>query len=305
MARFLGLRVLQSMALMFGVLLLVFLMVRVTGNPVSLMVSREATAEQRAAFIALKGLDRPVLEQFFSYMSTILRGDLDKSLSLGIPNTILIAQRLPATIELAFISMLLALTVAIPLGLISGMYPNSPVDIIARVISLAGQTMPTYWLAMILILVFAVNLRLLPSFGRDGFKSLILPAIALAIGLTGQLLRLIRASVLENRQQGYVRTAYSKGLSRRSVSFFHIFPNVLVPLISVLGVQFTYLLGGSVYIETVFSWPGLGSLLNNAINSSDFPLVQAISLVIALMVITVNLLTDVLYHYVDPRMRNR
>jgi peptide/nickel transport system permease protein len=303
MLRYLIFRLLQSAALLFGILVLVFMMVRVTGDPVSLLISREATNEQREAFSALYGFDRPLHEQFLRYMGNLLQGDLDQSQSLGLPNLDLILQRLPATIELAFGSLILALSVAVPLGIASGMYRNSLLDLLARTLGLAGQTIPSYWLAMILILVFAVNLNLLPSFGRDGFRSLILPAVALALAQTGQLVRLIRASVIEVKQENYIRTAHAKGLSARTISWNHILPNVLVPLISVVGVQFTYLLGGSVYIETVFSWPGLGSLLNTAINGSDFALVQAITIFLATFVIAVNFLTDLLYTWADPRIR--
>jgi peptide/nickel transport system permease protein len=303
MLRYLTLRVAQSVALLFGILVLTFVMVRVTGDPVALMLGRQATQEQRAEFRALYGFDRPLSEQFFTYLGRVLRGDLDRSFSLGAPNAELIGQRLPATLELALTALFLALAAAIPLGLLSGMRPNSPIDLLARGISLVGQSVPAYWLAMVLILVFAVQLRLLPSFGRDGIQSLILPASALALGQAGQLVRLIRSTVLEVQQESYIRTAHAKGLSPRAISLTHILPNVAVPLVSVVGVDFTYLLGGSVYIETVFAWPGLGSLLNNAINGSDFPLVQAITLVIALFVIVVNLLTDLLYRAVDPRIR--
>lgn len=303
MIRYLLLRFLQSLALLFGILVLVFVMVRITGDPVALMVAREATNEQREQFRALYGFDRPIHEQFITYIGRLLRGDLDRSLSLGIPNAELIMQRLPATFELAITSLLLALAVAIPLGIISGMRPGGLFDFIARTLSLAGQTVPSFWLAMVLILIFAVNLRLFPSFGRSSIESLVLPTLALALAQTGQLVRLIRASVLDVRHEPYIRTAHAKGLSRNAIMRYHILPNVAVPLVSVIGIQFTYLMGGSVYVETVFSWPGLGSLLNNAINGSDFPLIQSITIFIALFVISINFLTDLLYTWVDPRIR--
>lgn len=305
MMRFLLFRFLQSFALLFGVLTLVFLMVRLTGDPVSLMVAREATQEQREAFRAAYGLDRPVHEQYLDYMGGILQGDLGDSLRQRIPNMVLIGQRLPATFELALAALVLAVGVAVPLGVIAGMYPGTWIDALARLFGLIGQTLPSFWLAMILIIVFAVNLRMFPSFGRDSFASLILPTIALSLGAMGHLVRLTRSAVLEVRQEHYIRTARAKGLRSQWVAIRHIAPNAAIPLVSVIGIQFTYLLGGSVYIETIFSWPGLGSLLNNAISDNDFPLVQAITIFIALFAIAINFLTDILYGWLDPRIRLR
>lgn len=305
MARFFLMRLLRSAALMIGILALVFAMVRLTGDPAALMLGRVATDEQRAAFREANGFNRPVHVQFFDYIGAIARGDLGMSLSLGLPNNTLIAQRLPATLELAVASLLIAIGIAIPLGVISGMLPRSPFDYLARLLGLAGQVIPSFWLGMILILVFAVQLRLLPSFGRDSFQSLILPAVALGLGTMGQLVRLTRATVLEVRSENYIRTARAKGLPPQRIARDHIIPNTAIPLVSVIGVQFTYLLGGSVYIESIFSWPGLGSLLNNAINDSDFALVQAITIFIALFAISMNFVTDVLYSLLDPRTRQR
>jgi ABC-type dipeptide/oligopeptide/nickel transport system permease component len=303
MARFLISRLIQSLLLLGGVLVLVFFMVRLTGDPASLMLAREATAEQREAFRDAYGLNRPLIVQFGDYLFGVLRGDLGMSLRLNIPNTNLIMQRLPATLELAIAALLLATAIAIPLGILSGMYPGSPADFLARGLGLAGQTIPSFWLAMILIIVFAVNLRLLPSFGRDTVASLVLPAFALALGGMGQLVRLTRSAVLEILSENYVRTAHAKGVPTSQVAFRHIAPNATIPLVSVIGIQFTYLLGGSVYIETIFSWPGLGSLLNNAINDSDYPLVQAITIFIALFAISIHFLTDLMYGWLDPRIR--
>jgi peptide/nickel transport system permease protein len=212
-------------------------------------------------------------------------------------------QRLPATFELAVASLIFAVIVAVPLGVIGGMNPGKPVDALVRTVGLAGQTIPTFWLAMLLIIFFAVELRLLPSFGRDSFKSIILPAIALGFGVLGQLVRLTRSAVLEIRSADFVRTAKAKGLRQSLVAARHVLPNVAIPLISVLGIDFTYLLGGSVYIETIFAWPGLGGLLNDAVRDSDFPLVQGITIFISLFAIGIQLLTDILYGWVDPRIR--
>jgi peptide/nickel transport system permease protein len=305
MLSFLLQRVFQSLLLILGVLLLVFLMVRLTGDPVALMVSRQATPEQREAVRVAMGFDQPLVVQFARYMGGVLQGDLGRSNSLGLPNLALIFQRLPATFELAISSLLLAVVVAIPLGIAGGMFPGSFWDWLGRTIGLAGQTIHSVWLAMLLIFVFAVQLRWLPSFGRDGWESLILPMIALSLGTIGQLVRLTRSSILEIRRENFIRTAHAKGLSGTRVAWNHLAPNVAIPLISIIGVDFTYLLGGSVYIESVFAYPGLGSLLSNAIGDSDFALVQAITIFIALFAISMNLITDLLYGIFDPRIRQR
>lgn len=292
-----------AFTLMMGVLMLVFFMVRVTGDPVSLMLSREATDEQRAAFRAEYGLDRPLIIQMFDYLAGVARGDLGMSLRISRPNLELILQRLPATFELAFAALLISLCIALPLGVLAGQQPGSFADGLARTVGLLGQTVPSFVLAIMLILLFAVRLRWLPSFGRDGLESLILPAFALSLATAGQLTRLTRSVIMEIRSEAYIRTARAKGLSARQVATRHLLPNAAIPLISVIGIQFTYLLGGSVYIETIFSWPGLGSLLNTAISDSDFPLVQAITIFIAFFAIAMHLVTDVLYGWIDPRLR--
>jgi ABC-type dipeptide/oligopeptide/nickel transport system permease component len=296
-------RLLQSLLLLIGVLILVFFMVRLTGDPAALMVHRDATREQLEAFREAHGLNKPVYVQFVDYFTGVLSGDLGDSLQLHIPNAELMRQRLPATLELTFAALLLSLSLAIPLGILGGLYPYTKVDFLVRTIGMAGQTIPSFWLAMILIIVFAVNLRWLPSFGRDGLASLILPAVATSIGSIGTLTRLTRSIVLEIRSEEYIRTAHAKGLSPRLVALRHIAPNVAIPLLSVISISLTYSLGGSVYIETVFAWPGIGRLLNDAIVSSDFPLIQAITLLISIVAIVINLVTDVLYTVLDPRIR--
>jgi ABC-type dipeptide/oligopeptide/nickel transport system permease component len=303
MLRYLFFRIAQSLLLLIGVLALVFLMVRLTGDPAALMLSREATPEQLEAFRELNGMNRPVMVQLLDYFAGILRGDLGDSMQMDLPNSDLISQRLPATLELATTALLLALVVALPLGILSGMSPGTFVDYIARGLGLAGQTIPSFWLAMILILVVAVNVPWIPTFGRDGVNSLILPASALGLAGMGQLVRLTRSVVLEVRSENYIRTARAKGLHPYKVAWRHIMPNVAIPLVSVIGIQYTYLLGGSIYIETVFAWPGLGGLLNDAVNGSDFPLIQAITIFIGIFAIAVNLLTDIVYSLLDPRIR--
>lgn len=305
MIKFAVRRTLESVLLMLGVLVLVFFMVRLTGDPVSLIIPMDAPMEQREAFRELMGLNEPLVVQFGSYMLDAVQGDLGTSLRRrGEANLDIILARLPATVQLAFAALAFAVLVAVPLGLAGGMRPGSLIDRVARGVGLAGQTIPSFWLGMLLIVLFAVTLRWLPSFGRDGFSSLILPAVALGFAGMGQLVRLTRSAVLDVRRADYVRTAYAKGMQGARVSFRHVLPNVAIPIVSVLGIQFTYLLGGSVYIEVVFAWPGLGSLLESAVRDADFPLVQAITIFISLFAISIHLITDLLYGVLDPRLRH-
>ena len=282
---------------------MVFFMLRVTGDPVSLMVSRNASAEQVEAFRVEMGFDRPMIVQFFDFAFHALRLDFGNSLHYNLPALPLILERLPATIELAGVSLLLSMVIGIPLGLVGGTNPGSIWDSIARLVGLLGQTVPNFWLALILIIVFAVNLGWFPSFGRDEAASVILPAFSLSVFTMGQLVRLTRSAVLEIRGEDYIRTANSKGLRPYIIYVRHILRNAAIPLVSVLGVQFGYLLSGSIYIETIFSWPGIGRLLADSIGVRDFTMVQAIAFFTSLVVVALNFLTDIFYALLDPRIR--
>ncbi|MCX7740485.1 MAG: ABC transporter permease [Meiothermus sp.] len=298
-------RSLQSLLLLAGALVLVFFLVRLTGDPVALMLPKEADAAQREAFRQAMGLDQPLLVQFGRYFLGVLQGDLGRSLRSQQANLELILERLPATLELALGAFAFILLLALPLGLMAGMYPGSLLDRLALGLAFAGQVVPNFWLGMLLILWFAVGLGWLPSFGRDGPASLVLPAVALGFGGLGQMLRLTRTATLEARSADYLRTARAKGLGPLSLALRHLLPNLAIPLVSVAGLQLTYLLGGSVYIETIFAWPGLGGLLNTAIQDADFPLVQAITLFIACFAIGLQLISDLLYAWLDPRIQHR
>ena len=297
-------RLLESALLMLGVLVLVFFLVRLTGDPVSLILPMDATVSQREAMRELMGLNESLPAQLFSLVGGALRGDLGTSLRRrGEANSGIIAERLPATFQLAFAALLFAVVIGVPLGVAAGMNPGGVVDRLARALALAAQTVPSFALGMLLIVLFAVTLRWLPSFGRDSFASLILPMVALGFGGMGQLLRLTRSAVLDVRRADFVRTARAKGARQLRVALRHVLPNVAIPIVSVLGVQFTYLLGGSVYIEVVFAWPGIGSLLEGAVRDADFPLVQAITVLFAFIAVSIHLLTDLLYALLDPRLR--
>ena len=276
---------------------------RLTGDPASLMVPKEAPAEQKEAFREAMGFNRPLHIQFFDYAFGMLQGDFGNSLRFRKSSLELILSRLPATFYLATAALLFAVVIAVPIGIIGGSNPGSAVDSIGRALGLLGQTIPNFWLALILILIFAVGLGWFPSFGRDTPRSVVLPAIALGFASMGQLVRLTRSSVLEIRNEDYIRTARSKGISQFKIGARHVFRNASLALVSVISIQYSYLLGGSIYIETIFAWPGLGNLLQQAVDGRDFPLVQAIAFFISFFVIALTLLTDVAYALIDPRIR--
>lgn len=306
-------RFFQSILILLGVLVIVFFMLRLTGDPTSLMVSRDATAEQRALAREQLGFNRPLYVQFGEFLGGALVGDFGTSARYRQPATQIIMQRLPATIELAIAALLIAIAMGVPLGLMAGSKPGTGWDYLGRGIGLIGQTVPSFWLALMLIVVLAVNLRMLPSFGRDTWEfccglhlpdaTIIMPAFALSVFTMGQLVRFTRSAVLEVRNEDYIRTARGKGLAQRHIYLRHILRNVTISLISIIGIQFSYLLSGSIYIETIFSWPGLGNLLAEAVSNRDFAVVQALAFFASMVVVTLNLLTDIAYAFADPRIR--
>jgi ABC-type dipeptide/oligopeptide/nickel transport system permease component len=293
----------QSILLLLGVVLLVFMMVRVTGDPAALMMPREASRETIEAFREQMGFNRPLLVQFGDFFARAIVGDFGDSLHFKTPAMPLVLQRLPATVQLASVGLLMAVIVGIPLGLIGGFNPGSLADSVGRALALLGQSVPNFWLAMIMIIFFGVKLRWFPTFGRDQWNSVIMPAFVLGLPVMGQIVRLTRSAVLEIRGEDFIRTAHSKGLEPRVIYVKHVLRNVSIPLISVIGVQFGYMLGGSIYIEAIFSWPGMGGLLEQSIGWRDYPLVQAIAIFTSVVVLALNLLTDVAYAVIDPRIR--
>ncbi len=303
MQRYLVSTLIQSLAVLAAVLILVFFMVRITGDPAALMMAKEATPEQIQEFRHEMGFDRPLVAQFVDYVGKVVSGDFGDSLHYHVPALPLILERLPATLELATVALLMAVLVAIPLGLIGGSSPGSKWDFVARTVGLLGQATPSYWLALMLIIVFAVQLGWFPTFGRSGWNAVVLPAFALSISTMGSLVRLTRSAVLEVRQDDYVRTAYSKGLSPRRVYVKHVLQNVAIPLVSVIGVHYGAMLGGSIYIETIFAWPGMGRVVAESVSNRDFPMVQAIAFFTSIVIVVLNFFTDLAYGWFDPRIR--
>ena len=286
-------------------LVLVFFMVRLTGDPAVVMLPQEATAADVAAFREAMGFDRPLAVQFAEFLRRAVVGDFGKSLHYRVSAWALITERLPATLELALAALGFAVAVALPLGLLAATRPGSVWDTVAQTVALLGQALPAYWFGLILIIVLSVQLGWLPVAGRSGWASLVMPMVTLAVGLLARLTQLARSVMLDVLRQDYVRTARSKGLGPGAVHYRHALRNAAIPLITLVGVNFGYLLGGSVLIETVFAWPGIGRLAAQAIFQRDFPLVQAVAFFASLVVVVVNLVTDLAYGLVNPQVRYR
>lgn len=303
LGRYIVKSLLQVIPVLLIVSLIVFVLVRVTGDPVALMLPETATAEDRAVLTQALGLDQPLHVQYVKFLGDALQGDFGQSFRYGEPALRLVLERLPASFELAAAAMVLAVIMAIPLGIISAVKRNTYTDLLISTLSVIGKAMPNFWVGIMLILLLSVMWGVLPVSGRGGVTHLILPAFTLGFGLAAQMTRLLRSSMLEILNQDYIRMARSKGLSSFVIIMRHAFRNGLVPLVTIISLQFTSLIGGTLITETVFSWPGLGQLLVVAVNTHDMAIVQAAVFVIALIVVLTNILTDVIYRLLDPRIK--
>lgn len=296
---------LQIIPVLLLVSLIVFILVRVTGDPVALMLPETATAEDRAVLTEALGLDQPLYKQYITFLGSAIQGDFGTSFRYGESALPLVLERLPASFELAVAAMIFAIVMAIPLGILSAVKRNTFTDLLISGISVIGKAMPNFWMGIMLILLFSVILGALPVSGRGGIEHLLLPAFTLGIGIGAQMTRLVRSSMLEILNQDYIVTAKSKGLRPFIIIMKHAFRNGLIPVVTIVGLQFTSLIGGTLITETVFAWPGLGQLLVTAVNTHDMAIVQASVFVIALIVIIGNLLTDITYRLLDPRITYR
>ena len=304
MIRFLLSRLLSAVPVVLGVALLVFLLLHlVPGDPVELMLGDSARPADREALRHALGLDRPLSVQLLNWFSGLARLDLGESLFSHRPVVEILRERLPATLELAAAALGLGLTIALPLGVMAARYRDRPADTAAMSFSLLGVSMPNFWLGPLLILLFSLWLGWTPVSGRSGPASLILPAITLGTALAAVLARMVRSSLLEVQGEDFIRTGRAKGLSEGAVLWRHALRNAWLPILTLIGLQLGNLLGGAVITETVFDWPGLGSLLVEAIQKRDYPLVQGCVLLVSLGYVLVNTLTDLVYAWVDPRIR--
>ena len=298
-------RLWQAVLVLFGVSVVVFLILHLTGDPAALLLPPDASAEDVARFRKAMGFDDPVFVQYVRFLRGALRGDFGESVRHGEPAMHLVLERLPATFELAGAGLLLALCLAIPAGIISAVKRNTPIDYVSTVVALLGQAMPTFWLGIMLILVFSVRLNWLPSSGRGDFQHLILPAVTLGLFTTARITRLTRSGMLEVLGQDYIRTARAKGVSERPVVWKHALKNASIPIVTIVGIELGTLLGGSVITETIFAWPGVGRLSVQAIFNRDYPVVQAAVFILASTFVFLNFLVDVAYTWLDPRIRFR
>ena len=296
-------RLTQALVVLLLVSMVAFALVLLTGDPVAMMMPIHSSEADRRVLEQQLGLDRPYVVQYVDFLAGVARGNLGQSIKFNQPVGELIASKIPATLLLACTAMLLSVVVGLPLGILAGSRPNSIFDVLATGVSLLAISLPTFWIGLILILFLADRLRLLPVGGTGTPMHVIMPALALSAHSLGLITRLTRASIIEERQRPYVTTARSKGLGERTISYRHVLRNAMIPTVTVIGLQFGNLLGGSVIVEAVFSWPGIGWLLMQGVYSRDVPLVRGLVLLIGAAFIVMNLLVDLSYRLLDPRIR--
>ena len=297
-------RVLWTLPILLGVLTLVFFLLHlIPGDPVDVMLGEQALPADRAQMRSALGLDRPLGVQYVTYLGRTLQGDLGTSFRQRRPVAALIAERLPATVELMLGAMAVALVVAFPLGLVAALHHGRWVDQAASVFAVLGGPPPNFWLGPLLILAFAIHLDWLPVNERGTLAHLVLPSITLGTAMAALLSRMTRTALVEVLGEDYIRTARAKGLRERTVVVVHALRNALIPVVTVIGLQIGVLLSGAIITESIFDWPGLGTLLLDGIYGRDYPLVQGCILVIALSYVGVNLATDLVYGWIDPRIR--
>jgi peptide/nickel transport system permease protein len=300
-------RIILMIPILFGVSVIVFgIMYLTPGDPAILMLGENAPAQELADLREQLGLNEPAYVQYGIWIGRVLQLDFGRSIRSGRPVTDEINARLPATIELAVLATLLAVGIGVPLGVLSATRPNSFVDHAATVAAFGGLAMPVFWQGLMMILLFSLLLGWLPPSGRlGGWSYYVLPTITLGTSAIAAITRMTRATMLETLSQDYVRTARSKGVRDLSIVYRHALRNALIPIVTVIGLQFGGLLSGAVITETIFAWPGIGRLAVDGIRSKDFPVVQGVVMMFAILYALVNLLTDVLYAYLDPRLKTR
>jgi len=303
MRQFIVLRILYSIVTLFILSMTIFTIVRLTGDPALLMAEPGARPEDLARVRQQWGLDLPWPVQYVSFMQNVFTGELGKSFNYRLPVSELYFQRLPNSLQLALVATMISLLVGIPAGIISAVRVNSLWDNLGKIIALLGLSIPGFWLGLVLILVFSVWLRWLPTSGTGDWRHLIMPAIALGWYFSASLLRLTRSSMLEVMRSEYVKLARLKGLPETVVIAMHAFKNALIPVFTLAGVNLVVMVNAAVIIEVIFAWPGIGRLLYEGIFQRDFPLVQGVVVMAGFMIIGVNLLVDVLYAFIDPRIR--
>ena len=303
MKEFIFQRVLQSIITLIGVTIIVFCIVRLTGDPTDVLLPLDAPEEVRTQVYKDWGLDKPLPVQYLTFIVNAVKGDFGESLRWKVPAISLVKDRLPATIEVAVVSTIFSLLLALPMGIASSIRPGSILDSLGKTIALLGQAVPPFWVGMMLILIFAVKFDLLPTSGRGNWQQIIMPAITIGWFFTASVMRLTRSSMLEVLRSEYIKLARIKGLSELFVVGKHALKNAAIPVITMISLQFGAILGGAVITETIFTWPGMGRLVVEAIFARDYSVVQAGVLVFAALFVGINLSVDLLYGFLDPRIR--
>lgn len=303
MTHYLLSRLQHLVLVLFAVSILVFLLIYLSGDPVTLLAPLDASPQDVERIKAMYGLDQPIFVQYWHFLVNAAQGDLGDSFRYHQPAMDLVLEKLPNTIRLALFSMVLTIVVGIPLGILAGTRPNSAVDWSVSLITFVGISIPSFWLGIILILVFADRLRVLPASGDATWWHLLMPGITLSIYSIGLVSRLVRTTLIDIMQLDFIRTARAKGLRDQVILYRHALRNAMIPTVTVLGLQLGGLLGGSVVVESVFAWPGVGWLMLQGIQNRDLPLVRAVVLVVGLLFVLINLIVDILYTRLDPRIQ--
>lgn len=296
-------RLIHSVFVLIGVSLLVFFVGRMIGDPARLMLPLEASEAQVEALRARLGFDQPIYIQLFKFLGDLARGDFGMSIWQGVPAMSLVISRFPATVYLTLAVVGFSLLVALPMGIVAAIWPRSAIDRLTTVISVTGVSMPTFWLALMLIIVFAVNLNWFKTSGYGGIEFLVLPVLALSVTHIGRIAQVVRSCMLDELSKPYITTARSKGLQENETVVRHALRNAAIPVITLTADEVAGLINGAVVIEVIFAWPGIGMLALDAIERRDFPVVQADVMLVAAVVVIMNLVVDLAYAYVDPRIR--
>jgi peptide/nickel transport system permease protein len=294
----------KTLLVVLGAVTLIFLLIRLApGDPALVMLGPTATADQLAALRSRLGLDEPLIAQYLIFLRDLVHFEFGTSIRMGKPAMTVVLERLPATLELTAWATFISVLLGVPLGTLAGRRPGGWVDKLISSAALVGKSLPGFWLGVILILVFSRQLRWLPSFGSGTSAHMVLPVIAVTLPFLAIVIRLTRSTVVDTLREPFVRTAYAKGLTETQVLAAHVVRNSMLPVVTITGLQLTTLVGGAVITETVFSWPGIGSLLVDSVSARDYSVVQAISVVVAILVVLINAIVDLLYARLDPRIR--
>lgn len=300
---FLVRRLIYTLFVLVGVSIVSFLIIRIApGNPARMMLPAGATDEQIRAMEIELGLDRPLYEQYFIYMGNVLRGDLGESIFYARPCAELIFERIPATAQLALAAAVISLIVSVPLGIMAGIKKGSAVDVFAVGLALVGQSMSSVWLAVLLILIFGVHLGVLPVQGYGTIRHVILPAVTLGMPMTAMVTRMLRSGMYDVLHEDYITATRAKGIAEGKIYFRYALKNALLPVVTSVGIEIAGMMAGSIVCETVFGWPGIGSLSIQAISFRDYPLIQSIMLVLSAIFVLINMIVDILYTFIDPRV---